>query len=113
MIDHAILKINPKAEFSINGSLDNVDEAKIVWDKGTTPISKEEIKKVLPQVQFEVELDWLREQRNRLLRETDFYALPDVTMSDEIKTYRQKLRDITKGLTTVDEIKAVTMPTKP
>ena len=69
--------------------------------------------KVLPQVQFEVELDWLREQRNRLLRETDFYALPDVTMSDEMKTYRQKLRDITKGLTTVEEIKAVTMPTKP
>ena len=113
MIDHAILKINPKAEFSINGSLDNLDDANIVWDKGTTPISKEEIAKVLPQVQFEVELDWLREQRNRLLRETDFYALPDVTMSDEMKTYRQKLRDITKGLTTVDEIKAVTMPTKP
>ena len=47
MIDHAILKINPKAEFSINGSLDNLDDANIVWDKGTTPISKEEIAKVL------------------------------------------------------------------
>ena len=28
----------------------------------------------------------LRSKRNRLLAETDFYALSDVTMSDDIKT---------------------------
>jgi len=28
------------------------------------------------------------------LQETDFYALKDVTMSDEMKTWRQSLRDI-------------------
>ena len=38
----------------------------------------------------------LRQDRNRKLAETDFYALSDVTMSDEMKTYRQELRDITK-----------------
>ena len=48
-----------------------------------------------------------------LLAETDFYALSDVTMSDEMKTYRQNLRDITEGLDTLDKVKAVTMPTKP
>ena len=36
----------------------------------------------------------LRQDRNRLLAETDFYALSDVTMSDEMKTYRQTLRDL-------------------
>jgi len=36
----------------------------------------------------------MREQRNKLLAETDFYALSDVTMSNEIKTYRQALRDL-------------------
>ena len=35
-----------------------------------------------------------REKRNKLLAETDFHALSDVTMSDEMKTYRQALRDL-------------------
>jgi len=37
---------------------------------------------------------FLRNQRNILLEETDFYSLSDVTMSDEMKTYRQALRDL-------------------
>ena len=36
-----------------------------------------------------------RDQRNTLLAETDFHALSDVTMSAEMTTYRQALRDIT------------------
>ena len=36
----------------------------------------------------------LRRQRDAKLAETDFYALGDVTMSDEMKTYRQALRDL-------------------
>ncbi len=55
----------------------------------------------------------LREDRNRKLAETDFYALSDVTMSEEMTTYRQNLRDITEGLTTVEEVEAVEFPTKP
>ena len=35
-----------------------------------------------------------REQRTKLLAETDFYALSDVTMSDAMKAYRQALRDV-------------------
>ena len=37
----------------------------------------------------------VRKQRDRLLAETDFYALSDVTMSEAMATYRQALRDIT------------------
>ena len=55
----------------------------------------------------------LRQDRNRLLAETDFYALSDVTMSDEMKKYRQDLRDITVGLTTEKKVKAKKFPTKP
>ena len=55
----------------------------------------------------------LRQDRNRLLAETDFYALSDVTMSDEMKQYRQDLRDITEGLSTKEEVEAVEFPTKP
>lgn len=55
----------------------------------------------------------LREKRNRLLADTDFYALSDVTLSDNIKTYRQELRDLPSGLTTVEEVEAKEFPTKP
>ena len=37
----------------------------------------------------------VRDQRNNLLKDTDFLALTDVAMSDAMKTYRQELRDIT------------------
>ena len=62
---------------------------------------------------FNRALEYLRFKRNNLLTETDFYANSDVTMSDAMRTYRQALRDITNGLTTVAEVDAVTFPTKP
>ena len=55
----------------------------------------------------------LRAKRNRLLAETDYYALSDVTMSDDMKTYRQALRDLPDGLDTVDKVNNATWPTKP
>ncbi len=36
-----------------------------------------------------------REKRNKLIAETDFFALTDVTLTAEMTTYRQALRDIT------------------
>ena len=55
----------------------------------------------------------LRSRRNQLLAETDFYALSDVTMSDDMKTYRQNLRDLPSGKDTVDKCNNATFPTKP
>ena len=55
----------------------------------------------------------LREKRNRLLAETDYYALSDVTMSDDMKTYRQELRDFPAGKDTVEKCEEATWPTKP
>ena len=55
----------------------------------------------------------LRTKRNRLLAETDFYALSDVTLSDDMKTYRQDLRDLPEGKDTVDKCNNATWPTKP
>ena len=63
----------------------------------------------------------LRVQRNAKLAETDYLALSDVTLSSDMKTYRQALRDLpahangkdaafdTDGTT----LKNVTWPTKP
>jgi len=55
----------------------------------------------------------VRVRRNRLLAETDFYALSDNTLSAEMTTYRQNLRDITNGVSTVEQVNAITWPTKP
>ena len=55
----------------------------------------------------------LRTKRNNLLKETDFYALSDVTMSSDMATYRQNLRDLTNGLDTAEKVDNVTWPTKP
>ena len=55
----------------------------------------------------------LRSKRNALLAATDFYALSDVTMSDDMKTYRQELRDLPSGKDTVAKCEGATFPTKP
>ena len=61
----------------------------------------------------------LRIERDRLLAETDWTALGDVTMSSNMKTYRQQLRDLpassTPKLNDIDDLDmtSVTWPTKP
>ena len=56
--------------------------------------TKEEQEKTYQAKLDATEADGARTRRNELLAETDFYALSDVTMTDEIKTYRQALRDL-------------------
>ena len=63
--------------------------------------------------QFDRDISELRNDRNRKLSSTDWYALQDVTMSDAMTAYRQDLRDLPAGLTTVDEVKAVSWPVRP
>ena len=58
----------------------------------------------------EREMESIREHRDRLLTETDWMALGDVTISDAWKTYRQDLRDIPASNTFY---KDVTWQTKP
>ena len=58
-------------------------------------------------------LEELRSKRNRLLAETDYLALSDSTLSDDMKTYRQNLRDLPAGKDTVAKCEGATWPTKP
>ena len=55
----------------------------------------------------------LRNKRNNKLTETDYLALSDNTLSSNMATYRTELRDITEGLSTVEDVDAVVLPTKP
>ena len=62
-------------------------------------------------------LKFLRVKRDALLSETDYIVIKaketGATIPTAWKTYRQALRDITEGLTTVEEVDAVVFPEKP
>ena len=60
----------------------------------------------------ERDLERLREKRNSMLSKSDWMANSDVTMSDEWKTYRQELRDITKTYSSLYE-DGFEFPTEP
>ena len=55
-------------------------------------------------------LKLLREERNKLLAETDWWLLPDRTATQAQLDYRQALRDITTTYTSLDD---VVWPEKP
>ena len=61
---------------------------------------------------FDRSIARLRQDRNRRLAATDWNALQDVTMSDAVRDYRQELRDLPAGLTTVEQVEAVSWPVK-
>jgi len=106
----AILKINPNAQVVVRGN--DINTCEIEWHNGTTPISKADIQAQIP-TEFDMAMEDLRAKRNKLLADTDFHALSDNTMSAEMTTYRQALRDITNDLTTVADVEAVVFSTKP
>jgi hypothetical protein len=62
------------------------------------------------EVAAERALSSLRSKRNQLLTETDYLALADVTLTDEMRAYRQALRDLPTN--TEDPANPV-WPTKP
>lgn len=66
---------------------------------------------------FNAALEILKDKRKILLDESEWTVNNDNQLSDdkkaEWKTYRQKLRDITKDLTTEAEVNAVSFPTQP
>ena len=63
--------------------------------------------------QLDRDLEELRDKRNRLLSETDWWGTSDNTMTADQTKYRKDLRDLPSGLDTVEKVANVTWPTKP
>ena len=55
----------------------------------------------------------LRSERDRKLAETDYFALSDVTMSDEMTAYRKALRDLPASYNNSTVVGDITWPSKP
>ena len=113
----ALVELRPGAEWSIAGR----DYDQLVWlDKSQTKPTLEELNIKLSSMKFTEPWRLLREERNRLLAETDWRASSDLTLSTEWKTYRQQLRDLPKtstpkliGDTNSLDMTSVDWPTKP
>ena len=87
----------------------------ITGEVTVTPLSAEEIAEreaYERDVQPGIDLEVLREERNRRLAETDYLALSDATLSEDMRTYRQALRDLTDPSVTSDPANP-TWPVKP
>jgi hypothetical protein len=104
----AIQIINPEAEFSIDADL------KITWLGSTEPILQEEIDQKIDQAKYQIGIERLRAERNAKLIETDYLTIPDrpTSISDEMKSYRQELRDLPSQYTSFNDFPVV-WPTQP
>jgi|TARA_R100000030_G_scaffold62773_2_gene47539 hypothetical protein len=76
-----------------------------------------EVQTEKPLAEFDYSMEELRKKRNNLLNQTDYIVIKAKetggTIPSAWKTYRQELRDLTNGLTTVDEVNAVEFPERP
>tara|TARA_S200002703_G_C3738516_1_gene227066 strand:+ start:588 stop:881 length:294 start_codon:yes stop_codon:yes gene_type:complete len=94
------LLVSPQGEQLIDLTAEEItiqEQKQTEWDNGA----------------FNRAIENLRKERNNLLNETDWWGASDNTMTAEQTQYRQDLRDITNGLTTVEEVNAVEFPEKP
>lgn len=96
---------------------DSVPPHEIIGWEGPDPQpTMAELEAVWPTVLAETNLNELREERNKLLAETDYIEMPTkwATLTTEQQTawatYRQALRDITETYTSLDD---VVWPEKP
>ena len=71
------------------------------FDSDGNKIEVDEAAVAAKVAELEVEYQWkeLRQERNRLIAETDYLALSDVTLTTEMATYRQALRDLPANTT--------------
>jgi len=85
----------------------------VLVDLTADEITARNAEQVTASTDLELALSEVREKRNILIAETDYLALSDQTLSSDMTTYRQSLRDITNGLDTVEKCNNITWPTKP
>ena len=118
MIDilDAINAIKPDVECMVYNSY-NRDKFTVIWENDNEAIAREDIIKKYDELVLNRPMRLLRQERDRKLAETDWWAGKDVTMSQARKDYRQALRDLPSTaepkLDDNGQLTNVTWPTKP
>jgi hypothetical protein len=99
----AIYRVYPQTAWTTEEGAFDADGNEITIDESAVNAAS---------VELQTENNWkrLRTERNKRLAETDYLALSDQTLSSEMTTYRQDLRDLPAN--TTDPLNP-TWPTKP
>ena len=114
----ALIELAPNKAFVINGDFELKN---VTWNENVSKSDipeDEDIIKKCEELQAAEPMRLLREERNRLLSETDWWVLPDRTPTQAQLDYRQALRDLPENSPNValDEngnLTDVTWPVKP
>jgi hypothetical protein len=116
---NAIKTIAPNLRFTISAAVNNTGDVinDVDWnsfkDESGALITNPSIQEIIQArdiILAGIPLKLLRQERNRRLIETDWWTLPDRTMTPEQIAYRQALRDITINY---DSLENVVWPDKP
>ena len=93
----------------------NIDYVNVRYDEiiANTPTEPEPLPDgfVAPTADELAQNEWasVRQYRNALLAETDWWANSDITMTTEQTVYRQRLRDITDEFSSVESVEWPTL----
>jgi len=120
----AIQSLKPNASFGMRGVKPDATVSEqynaVIWqDESQTKPTEDEVNAKVTELQNEEPMNLLRQERTKILSESDWMANSDVTISDEWKTYRQALRDLpatsTPKLNNQEQLdeSSVTWPTPP
>jgi hypothetical protein len=112
----ALLELAPGALWSVRDE----DYNQIQWNSPDIPKPTIlEVEAKIAELKSAAPMRLLRKERDRLLKETDWWAVSDRTMTDEQSAYRQALRDLPSTATPVLDpmnelgISGFDWPTKP
>ena len=109
-IEHLYPNAIPLDDFTVLSKTEGVFISKWNQEKlGAKPTIKK-ITEISIEAEKTRKFKNIRQERNRLLAETDWMSGSDVTMSDQWKKYRQDLRDLPASNADPSKIK---FPTKP
>ena len=104
MKPQALQALRPNAEWVLR-------DDELEWlDTGQSEPTKDELTAKIAELTAAEPMRLLREERNRKIAETDWWASSDLTMTTEQTNYRQALRDITDTYSSLD---TVVWPEKP
>ena len=107
LMTRALRNLRPESQYTIfdDGNFT------IQWDStDVTQPTTTELETEMESIRLAIPMERLREKRNALISETDWWANSDVTLTEERRAYRQALRDITNTYSSLDD---VVWPTKP
>ena len=112
----ALLSLKPNCQWTIEGE----EVSGLIWlDENSEKPTDEELYDKIAELRAAKPMRLLREERNKRLQETDWWAAGDRidSMTNEQKIYRKQLRDLPSSaspeLNENGQLSNVTWPTKP